>query len=106
MKIEQYAERPLIWVKSSYSGGSGGDCVEVAVEWMKSSYSDNEGGNCVEVAVEWIKSTYSGSGGQNCVEVSLCPAAVHIRDSKDPDKGTLSVSPAAWSAFVDSARRH
>lgn len=84
MKIEQRADRPLTWFKSSYSGDGGA--------------------NCVEVAVEWIKSSYSGGAGGNCVEVALCPAAVHIRDSKDPDKGTLSVSPAAWSAFVDSAR--
>ena len=32
------------WRKSSYSGGSGGDCVEVA-SWRKSSYSGGSGGN-------------------------------------------------------------
>ena len=37
------------WRKSSYSGGSGGDCVEVA-SWRKSSYSGGQPGSCVEVA--------------------------------------------------------
>lgn len=65
MSIEQYCDRPLTWFKSSYSGGEGG----------------------------------------NCVEVALCPTAVHIRDSKDPAGGTLTVAPDAWAAFVDFARR-
>jgi hypothetical protein len=41
----------LDWRKSSRSGGSGGNCVEVAtLPWRKSSRSDGSGGNCVEVA--------------------------------------------------------
>ncbi len=36
------------WHKSSYSGGSGGDCVEVAT-WRKSTYSGPSGGDCLEV---------------------------------------------------------
>jgi hypothetical protein len=38
------------WRKSSHSGHSGGDCIEVAT-WQKSSHSTNTGGDCVEVAV-------------------------------------------------------
>jgi hypothetical protein len=64
MNIEHYADRPLTWLKSSYSGGEGG----------------------------------------NCVEVAAAPTAVHIRDSKDPDGGILSVSPESWSAFIEFAR--
>jgi hypothetical protein len=41
----------LDWRKSSRSGGSGGNCVEVAPLWRKSSRSDGSGGNCVEVTV-------------------------------------------------------
>lgn len=37
------------WRKSSRSGHSGGECVEVA-RWRKSSRSDHTGGQCVEVA--------------------------------------------------------
>ncbi|MFB9832638.1 DUF397 domain-containing protein [Actinoallomurus acaciae] len=41
----------LDWRKSSRSGASGGNCVEVTALWRKSSRSDGSGGNCVEVTV-------------------------------------------------------
>ncbi|WNE96813.1 DUF397 domain-containing protein [Streptomyces luomodiensis] len=96
----------LKWFKSSYSGGGGGNCVEVAftqLDWSKSSYSGGGGDNCVEVAFTepgWSKSSYSGSGGGNCVEVAIRTTAVHIRDSKTPQGGRLTVTPAAWAAFL------
>ncbi|WP_030898687.1 DUF397 domain-containing protein [Streptomyces sp. NRRL F-5126] len=74
----------LRWFKSSYSSGSGGQCVEVAYAWRKSSYSDDSGGQCVEVAA--------------------CPHAVHVRDSKNVDGGTFTVAPAAWAGFLGWAR--
>lgn len=49
--------------------------------WRKSSYSSSNGGNCVEVASAW-------SG------------AVAVRDSKNPDSGTLVISPAIWRALL------
>ncbi|MFD4032273.1 DUF397 domain-containing protein [Streptomyces sp. NPDC058637] len=70
------------------------------LSWFKSSYSGNEGGNCVEVALEWTRSTYSGNQGGDCVEVAACPRAVHVRDSKDLAVPALTLSPAAWSAFL------
>ncbi|MFF9865248.1 DUF397 domain-containing protein [Streptomyces sp. NPDC013953] len=73
----------LVWFKSSYSGNTGGECIEVAYDWHKSSYSTNEGGACVEVAA--------------------CPHAVHVRDSKLADGPTFAVGPAAWAAFVAGA---
>ncbi|MFI0366690.1 DUF397 domain-containing protein [Actinomadura sp. 1N219] len=72
------------WRKSSHSGHSGGDCVEVAGLWRKSSHSDHQGGNCVEVA-------------------GLAPL-IGVRDSKDPDGPKLTFSPAAWSAFTTSIK--
>ncbi|HBF85520.1 MAG TPA: DUF397 domain-containing protein [Streptomyces sp.] len=72
--------------------------------WFKSSYSGNQGGNCVEIAVAWTKSTYSGDQGA-CVEVAACPHAVHVRDSKDLTVPALTVSPAAWTAFVGDVLR-
>ncbi|MEU7027186.1 DUF397 domain-containing protein [Streptomyces sp. NPDC046275] len=72
-----------------------------ALSWFKSSYSSDEGGDCVEVAYDWRKSSYSGSEGGACVEVAAHPAAVHLRDSKLGETSpVLTVSPAAWSAFV------
>ncbi|MFB6699809.1 DUF397 domain-containing protein [Streptomyces rubiginosohelvolus] len=70
----------LRWFKSSYSSGSGGDCIEVAFGWRTSSYS-------------------SGSGGE-CVEVAACPHSVHVRDSKVSGGPVFAVAPDAWSAFV------
>lgn len=75
----------LAWFKSSYSSGSQGDCVEIALSWHKSSYSSGSEGDCVEVAV--------------------CPAAVHVRDTKDRPRAALALSPAAWSAFLAHAAR-
>jgi hypothetical protein len=73
------------WHKSSYSGGNGGDCIEVAEVWRKSSYSGGNGGNCVEVA-------------------AALPAAIAVRDSKDPDGPRLIFTPAAWAAFTAAIR--
>ncbi|MBA4860539.1 DUF397 domain-containing protein [Streptomyces sp. PSKA54] len=67
--------------------------------WYKSSYSDNTGGECVEAAFSWLKSSYSDASGGECVEVATT-TAVHIRDSKAPDRPYLTVSPEAWAAFL------
>ncbi|MEU8786929.1 DUF397 domain-containing protein [Streptomyces sp. NPDC048637] len=50
--------------------------------------------------LHWFKSSYSGSEGGNCVEVATCPSALHIRDSKNPDGPSLTMSAAAWAAFL------
>ncbi|WP_328720111.1 DUF397 domain-containing protein [Streptomyces sp. NBC_00247] len=68
--------------------------------WFKSSYSGSEGGACVEVAFSWRKSSYSSEQGGACVEVSAHPAAVHIRDSKNPEGPILTVATGSWSAFA------
>lgn len=75
------------WRKSSYSNGSGGECLEVAehfpgaARWRKSSYSNGDGGECVEVA--------DGLTG-----------IVPVRDSKDPDGPAVLFCAHAWSAFI------
>ncbi|MEU1408063.1 DUF397 domain-containing protein [Streptomyces sp. NPDC005728] len=73
----------LTWFKSSYSGGEGGDCLELAYNWSKSSHSSGEGGECLEIAAH--------------------PTAIHIRDSKQPPTAPhLTLAPATWSAFLAS----
>jgi len=75
------------------------------VSWRKSSYSASNGGNCVEVAEVWRKSSYSGTSGGNCVEVARAlPAAVAVRDSKDPDGPKLIFTVADWAAFTTAIR--
>lgn len=74
----------LAWFKSSYSGGDGDDCVEVALSWRKSSYSSGTDGDCVEVAPG--------------------PAVVHIRDSKNRQGPRLALEPTVWADFLTYAR--
>ncbi|MET9366029.1 DUF397 domain-containing protein [Streptomyces sp. NPDC006632] len=75
-----------------------------ALDWFKSSYSGSSGDDCVEVALAWRKSTYSGDSSGDCVEVAACPAAIHIRDSKDRAGPRLALAPSAWGAFVAYAK--
>ncbi|MEW1693748.1 DUF397 domain-containing protein [Streptomyces sp. NPDC091265] len=74
--------------------------MSTARAWFKSSYSGDEGGACLEVAYDWQKSSYSGSEGGACVEIAAHPAAVHVRDSKNPEGPTLTLAPTTWSAFA------
>ncbi|MFD3539687.1 DUF397 domain-containing protein [Streptomyces sp. NPDC058662] len=74
--------------------------------WRKSSYSGGTGGECVECAplggATWQKSSYSGSNGGECVEVATRPHLVAVRDSKRPDAPAFAVAPEAFTAFVRS----
>ncbi|MDX3075988.1 DUF397 domain-containing protein [Streptomyces sp. MI02-7b] len=48
----------------------------------------------------WFKSSYSGSEGGACIEVAIGPAAVHVRDSKDPAGPAHAFTAEQWTAFV------
>ncbi|MGW0330448.1 DUF397 domain-containing protein [Streptomyces sp. NPDC003011] len=79
--------------------------LDAAVTWHKSSYSGGSGDNCLEVA-RWRKSTYSGGSGGNCLEVADgFPAVVPVRDSKNPSGPKLMFRPHAWAAFVEAVAR-
>jgi hypothetical protein len=47
----------------------------------------------------WRRSSYSGGQG-NCVEVADTPAAIGVRDSKDPAGPVLVFTRTGWQAFV------
>ncbi|MCX4630120.1 DUF397 domain-containing protein [Streptomyces sp. NBC_01443] len=72
--------------------------------WRKSSYSGDTGGQCVECAplgaAAWRKASYSGDTGGDCVEVAAQPCRIAVRDSKNPEGPAFTVSPAAFAAFV------
>jgi hypothetical protein len=96
---------PVTWRKASFSGGNGGNCVEVGV-WRKASFSGGNGGACVEVGV-WQKSSHGGGNGGDCVEVSaaLTPRVVClVRDSKDRDGARLAFTAGAWDSFVSAVK--
>nr|WP_235990162.1 DUF397 domain-containing protein [Streptomyces ureilyticus] len=72
--------------------------------WIRSSYSGNDGGNCVEMAT-WVKSSHSDSNGGNCIEVAPdFPTVVPVRDSKTPDGPVLLINRSAWSSFISAVR--
>ncbi|WP_326677084.1 DUF397 domain-containing protein [Streptomyces sp. NBC_01237] len=78
-------------------------------QWRKSSYSGNTGGECVECTVTggaaWQKSSYSGSTGGECVEMADASCgSVPVRDSKNPDGPVIVLGADAWRAFVDGLR--
>ncbi|MBT2489154.1 DUF397 domain-containing protein [Streptomyces sp. ISL-96] len=53
--------------------------------------------------LKWLKSSYSSEQGE-CVEVAPTPHTIHIRDSKDTTRPSLTLSPTTWSAFVATYR--
>ncbi|MEU4796204.1 DUF397 domain-containing protein [Streptomyces sp. NPDC023327] len=101
------------WRKSSYSGNTGGECIECApldgAAWRKSSHSGSNGGDCVECSPlgneAWRKSTYSGGTGGDCLEFAQaqCNGTVAIRDSKNPGGPALTIATPAFTRFVGAA---
>ncbi|MFE2965618.1 DUF397 domain-containing protein [Streptomyces sp. NPDC059340] len=73
--------------------------------WFKSTYSGDSSGDCVEVALSWRKSTYSSGSEGDCVEIATCPTTIHIRDSKHTPGPQLALSPTTWTEFVEFAAR-
>ncbi|MFJ8028151.1 DUF397 domain-containing protein [Streptomyces sp. NPDC096311] len=71
--------------------------------WFKSTYSGDSSGDCIEVALSWRKSTYSSGSQGDCVEVATCPTTIHIRDSKNTSGPQLTLSPTTWTEFVEFA---
>ncbi|ELP67839.1 DUF397 domain-containing protein [Streptomyces turgidiscabies] len=81
-----------VWRKSSYSNGTGGECVELA-------------GAFPEAAL-WRKSSYSNGTGGDCVEVSATPGVIPVRDSKTAAHNgpVLLFQAGAWAAFLTDVK--
>ncbi|GES29382.1 DUF397 domain-containing protein [Streptomyces angustmyceticus] len=78
------------WVKSSYSEGNGGDCVEFSRDfaWTKSSYSEGNGGACIEFSRA----------------LTEAHGLVPVRDSKNPDGPALVFPAGGWSSFITAVK--
>jgi hypothetical protein len=51
--------------------------------------------------VQWRKSSYTGGASdEQCVELARPEQEIWVRDSKDPDGGRLSLTPAEFGALV------
>ncbi|MDS1269278.1 DUF397 domain-containing protein [Lipingzhangella sp. LS1_29] len=74
----------------------------LTTSWRKSRYSGGHGGNCLEV--RWHKSTYSGGNEGDCVECRTDQGHVLIRDSQHSTHGHLAFPSTEWAAFVQTVR--
>ncbi|MFI9171905.1 DUF397 domain-containing protein [Streptomyces lincolnensis] len=53
----------------------------------------------------WRKSSYSGGGeGNACVEIADRRTHIAVRDTKAPTRTTLSITTAAFAAFVNALK--
>jgi hypothetical protein len=95
----EYPLSGIAWRKSTYSGTSGNNCVEVGQSWRKSTYVDTSGGNCAEVAHAWRESAYINTGGGSCAEVGQA-AVVVVRDTTDREGRALMFPATAWRALL------
>ncbi|WDZ90282.1 DUF397 domain-containing protein [Nocardiopsis sp. HUAS JQ3] len=91
------------WRKSSYSGGGGGNCVEIS-NWRKPSYSGGSGGECVEVS-DWHKSSHSANAGE-CVEVAEGWTETRVRDTQNREHGHLSFTTPEWTNLLNTLKVH
>jgi hypothetical protein len=55
-------------------------------------------------SAQWRKSSRSNGTGGNCVEVAHLPAAVAVRDSKNPTGPALVLTPATFGAFLGTVK--
>jgi Domain of unknown function (DUF397) len=53
---------------------------------------------------DWRKSTYSDGNGGQCVEVASTNAVL-VRDTRDRQGVTLSVTAAAWQRFTATLKK-
>jgi hypothetical protein len=74
--------------------------------WRKSTYSGSSGGECVEVgSTPWRKSTYSGGSGGECLEAGTVVGAVLVRDTKNNGDGpVLRVSVTDWKRLTTAIK--
>jgi hypothetical protein len=114
MKHGQPAQ--LHWFKSSYSGGEGGECVEVAADRTAIRVRDSKqrGGPQLAFARDtwagfvgdgWFKSSYSSGEGGACVEVVADRTVIRVRDSKQRGGPELAFTGDVWAGFVAGAGR-
>jgi hypothetical protein len=54
--------------------------------------------------MDWRKSSYSGATGGDCLEAASASSLVLVRDTVDRTGVTLSMSGAAWTAFLATLR--
>ena len=59
------------------------------------------------IDLDFKKSTHSKHeqyGDGNCVEVKRTEEAIYVRDTKDPNAGTLQFTKSEWQAFINGVK--
>jgi hypothetical protein len=59
-----------------------------------------EGGTTAPAAWAWRRTSFCGPEANACVDVAFGPAAVAVRDSKDPSGPVLLFTTAEWAGFL------
>ncbi|MBW8484239.1 DUF397 domain-containing protein [Actinomadura parmotrematis] len=54
--------------------------------------------------VGWRKSSHSAGNGGECVELAAVPDSVAVRDSKDPEGGSLVLGRTDFRRFVGAIK--
>lgn len=54
---------------------------------------------------EWIMSSRSTGNGGSCVQARRHGAAIEVRNSKQPDAGTVRFTVEEWDSFLDGAKK-
>jgi hypothetical protein len=52
----------------------------------------------------WRKSSYSGANGGNCVEIAETDHGVLVRNSNQPDAGTLAFTRSEITAWIEGCK--
>jgi hypothetical protein len=53
----------------------------------------------------WIMSSRSTGNGGSCVQARRQEGLIEVRNSKNPDAGTVRFTPEEWDSFLDGAKK-
>jgi hypothetical protein len=53
----------------------------------------------------WIMSSRSTGNGGSCVEARQHAGLIEVRNSKNPDSGTVRFTSEEWDSFLDGAKK-
>ncbi|WP_327748704.1 DUF397 domain-containing protein [Streptomyces europaeiscabiei] len=53
--------------------------------------------------VSWQKSSYCGAG-DSCIHISTGPATIHMTESADPTRATLTTTPSSFRALLHTLK--
>lgn len=59
------------------------------------------------MSMQWRKSSYSGGvEDKQCIELGRLSSGIGVRDSKAPDSGHLTFTPAQFALVITQIKQH